>query len=48
MKVLFPFYTSFGDMTLRQFVFMGEGLKEVEQDCRALKIPFSVEVRDAV
>lgn len=44
LKVLFPFYTSFGDMSLRQFTFMAEGLKEVEKDCRELKIPFSVEV----
>lgn len=44
LKVLFPFYTSFDNMSVRQFTFMVEGLKEVEQDCRALKIPFVVTV----
>ncbi|GMI11990.1 hypothetical protein TrVE_jg13993 [Triparma verrucosa] len=44
LKVVFPFYTSFNDMSVRQFTFMSKGLEEVERDCRALNIPFMVKV----
>jgi hypothetical protein len=42
LKVVFGCFSSFGDMSTRQFSFMIEGLKEVESELVSLKIPFEV------
>jgi deoxyribodipyrimidine photo-lyase len=42
LRVVFPFATSFDQMSYRQFAFQAAGLKEVESSLRSLNIPFSV------
>lgn len=46
LKVVFGCFDSFGDMSIRQFTFMIEGLKEVETELVSLGVPFEVVVGD--
>jgi len=42
VKIVFPWYKSFDQMSVRQSTFMVEGLRVVEAEAKRLKLPFDV------